>query len=97
MVPITVGVTVADNCASTTPVQCGITHVTSNEPINGRGDGNTRWDWEITSAMGVSLRAERAGLLTGRIYTLWFTCTDGGGARVVGTTTVEVPHDQRGR
>lgn len=96
MVPITVGVVLTDNCA-TTAVQCGITHVTSNEPINGRGDGNTRWDWEITSAMGVELRAERAGLLNDRIYTLWFTCTDAGGASVTGTTTVTVPHDQRGR
>ncbi len=96
MVPITVGVTLTDNCA-TTAVQCGITHVTSNEPINGPGDGNTRWDWEITSAMGLNLRAERAGLLTGRIYTIWFTCADAGGATVTGSTTVTVPHDQRGR
>ncbi len=96
MVPITVGVTLTDNCA-TTAVQCGITHVTSNEPINGPGDGNTRWDWEITSAMGVNLRAERSGLLNDRIYTLWFTCRDAGGATVTGTTTVTVPHDQRGR
>jgi hypothetical protein len=96
LVPITVGVTLTDNCA-TSAVQCGITHVTSNEPINGRGDGNTRWDWEITSAMGVKLRAERAGLLNSRIYTIWFTCTDVGGSTVTGTTTVTVPHDQRGR
>jgi hypothetical protein len=96
MVPITVGVTLADNCA-TSAVQCGITHVTSNEPINGPGDGNTRLDWEITSAMGVNLRAERAGLLNSRIYTLWFTCGDAGGSTVTGTTTVTVPHDQRGR
>lgn len=93
LVPITVGVTLTDNCGSAS-VQCGITHVTSNEPINGRGDGNTRWDWEITSAMGVNLRAERAGLLNDRIYTLWFTCRDAGGASVTGTTTVTVPHDQ---
>jgi len=96
MVPISVGVTLADNCGNTS-AQCGITHVTSNEPINGPGDGNTRWDWEILSPMSVNLRAERAGLLNDRIYTLWFNCTDAGGATVTGTTTVTVPHDQRGR
>ena len=96
MVPISVSVILTDNCGNTS-AQCGITHVTSNEPINGPGDGNTRWDWEILSPMSVNLRAERAGLLNDRIYTLWFNCTDAGGARVTGTTTVTVPHDQRGR
>jgi len=96
MVPITVNATVHDNCGSSS-VQCRITHVTSNEPINGPGDGNTRWDWEIIGPMTVNLRAERAGLLRGRIYTIWFTCTDAGGGTVNDTTTVTVPHDQRGR
>jgi hypothetical protein len=96
MVAVTVAANVHDNCGSAS-VQCGITRVTSNEPINGPGDGNTRWDWEITGPMGVNLRAERAGLLNSRIYTLWFTCTDAGGASVNGTTTVTVPHDQSGR
>lgn len=96
MVPITVGVTLTDNCG-TTSAQCGITHVTSNEPINGPGDGNTRWDWEILGPMSVNLRAERSGLLNDRIYTLWFNCVDAGGSSVTGTTTVTVPHDQRGR
>jgi hypothetical protein len=96
MVPVTVGVVLTDNCGNTS-AQCGITRVTSNEPINGPGDGNTRWDWEILDSMTVNLRAERAGLLNDRIYTLWFNCVDAGGASVTGTTTVTVPHDQRGR
>jgi hypothetical protein len=96
MVPINVGVTLTDNC-STTAVQCGLSHVTSNEPINGPGDGNTRWDWEILGPMRVNLRAERSGVLNDRIYTLWFTCRDAGGATVTGTTTVTVRHDQGNR
>jgi hypothetical protein len=96
MVPITVSANIDDNCGSAS-VQCGITRVTSNEPINGPGDGNTRWDWEIIGPMAVNLRAERAGLLNSRIYTIWFTCTDAGGSTASSTTTVTVPHDQRGR
>jgi hypothetical protein len=94
MVPVTVSVTTKDNCG---PVQCRITRVTSNEPINGPGDGNTRWDWEIIGTMTVNLRAERAGLLRSRIYTIWFSCMDGSGLGATGSTTVTVPHDQCGR
>jgi hypothetical protein len=98
LVPISIGVTLSDNCGdTTTATQCQVTNVTSNEPINGRGDGNTDWDWEITGPLGLMLRAERAGLLNSRIYTIWVVCTDPSGASTTGTTTVTVPHDQRGK
>jgi hypothetical protein len=96
MVPVTVSVVLSDNCGNTA-AQCRILRVTSNEPINGPGDGNTRWDWEILNPMTVNLRAERAGLLNSRIYTLWVECQDSGGQIATATTTVTVPHDQRGR
>ncbi len=96
MVPVTVGVVLSDNCGNTS-AQCRILRVTSNEPINGRGDGNTDWDWEILNPLTVNLRAERAGLLNSRIYTLWVECTDSGGQVATATTTVTVPHDQRRR
>jgi hypothetical protein len=96
MVPVTVGVVLSDNCGNTT-AQCRIVRVTSNEPINGPGDGNTEWDWEILNPLTVNLRAERAGLLTSRIYTLWVECQDSGGQVARTTTTVTVPHDQRRR
>lgn len=95
MVPVTVSVGVDDACDSA--VQCEITSVTSNEPINGIGDGNTEPDWEIVPPLTVNLRAERAGPLTGRVYTLGVICTDAAGNASSTTTTVSVPHDQRAR
>ena len=50
--------------------------VSSNEPENGSGDGNTAHDWVIVDGHHVQLRAERSGHGTGRIYTLTVTCQD---------------------
>lgn len=96
MVPISVSVDVTDACGDGA-VQCQLTSVTSNEPINGRGDGNTDWDWELTGPLTVNLRAERAGPLTGRVYTLGVVCTDAAGHTATTSTSVVVPHDQRGK
>jgi hypothetical protein len=43
-----------------------IISVASNEPENGPGDGDTAPDWEITGALTLNLRAERAGGGSGR-------------------------------
>ena len=85
---IAVNYTVSDNC----PYSCAL-QVESNEPVNDIGDGNTAPDWIILSNTKVKLRAERAGPLTGRIYTISVTCTDQTGNAVVKKTTVTVPHD----
>lgn len=69
--------------------------VTSNEPVNGVGDGNTSPDWRIVDDHHVQLRAERAGNGNGRIYTITLTCKDDQGRQTVKTTTVRVPHDRR--
>ena len=74
---------------------CQIVDVTSNEPINGLGDGNTEFDWEITGDLTVNLRAERAGVAIGRVYTIHVECTDDGGNTTTATVDVSVPHDQR--
>src|SRR6185369_3464427 len=58
MVGVTVNVTVADLCG---PAVCQIATVSSNEPVNGPGDGNSTPDWQITGAQTVNLRAERSG------------------------------------
>jgi uncharacterized protein len=50
--------------------------VTSNEPPNNIGDGNTAVDWEILDGHRIRLRAERAGSGNGRMYTVAVTCTD---------------------
>jgi photosystem II stability/assembly factor-like uncharacterized protein len=83
---VTVNYTATDNCS----VNCVLT-VTSNEPADGLGDGDTSPDWEVLDAHHVRLRAERSGTAGGRVYTITVTCTDSGGNAVVRTVTVTVP------
>jgi len=92
MVPVTVAVSTLDNCSGA-PV-CRISSVSSNEPVNGTGDGDTAPDWEITGNLTVNLRAERSGSGNGRVYTITVACTDASGNSSTKTTTVTVPHDQ---
>jgi hypothetical protein len=92
MVPVTLTVDVTDVCDSM-PV-CSISGVESNEPVNGQGDGNTAPDWELTGALTLNLRAERAGNGNGRIYTVRVNCSDGSGNASTDTVEVAVPHDQ---
>jgi hypothetical protein len=92
MVPVTVAVSATDVCDAA-PV-CQITSVSSNEPVNGLGDGDTAPDWDITGSLTLDLRAERAGGGAGRVYTIGVTCTDGSGNSSTGTTTVAVPHSK---
>ena len=87
--PITVTTTAADGCGATT---CAIASVTSNEPVNGSGDGNTGTDWQITGSNTADVRAERSGGGSGRVYTLTVRCTDPAGNASTGTTTVSVAH-----
>jgi hypothetical protein len=74
--------------------------ITQDEPVNGRGDGNTAPDAFLTSPLSASakVRAERAGPGDGRVYRVHFTATDQFGATCSGTAKVGVPHDRgRGR
>src|SRR5688500_16440015 len=84
---VRVNYTTMDNCPG--PISCQLT-VTSNEPVNGIGDGNTAPDWIIENANNVKLRAERAGPLSGRVYTIAVTCQDRFGNVSEKTTTVTV-------
>ena len=93
MVNETVNYTVTDNCPLP-PDSCSLT-VTSNEPVNGQGDGNTSPDWIVLDAHHAQLRAERSGKGNGRIYTIGITCVDSGGSSSHQQTQVTVPHDQR--
>lgn len=88
---VTVGYNATDNCGA---VNCAITSVTSNEPVNGTGDGDTAPDWSITDAHHVQLRAERAGSGAGRVYTITVTCTDSAGNAATKSVTVTVPKSQ---
>jgi hypothetical protein len=92
MVPVAVTVNVSDIC-DVNP-KCKIVSVTSNEPVNGTGDGDTSPDWVITSDLAVLLRAERAGPKSGRVYTITVQCTDASGNSAQRAVTVSVVHDQ---
>jgi hypothetical protein len=92
MVDITVTVDATDICDSSP--MCWVYDVTSNEPINDRGDGNTEPDYIIMDELTVQLRAERAGLLEGRVYTIHVRCEDASGNFIDATIDVLVPHER---
>jgi uncharacterized lipoprotein YddW (UPF0748 family) len=80
--------TATDNC---TPVTTTLS-VSSNEPANATGDGNTASDWEVVNDHRVKLRAERSGTAGGRVYTITVTARDSYGNTSTETVTVSVPH-----
>jgi hypothetical protein len=87
-VPIAItGVTDPDGDA----VPITTTGVTQDEPVNGKGDGNTSPD-AIIKAGAASVRAERSGKGNGRVYELSFTADDGQGGVCTGAVKVSVPH-----
>ncbi len=90
MIAVTVSYSISGGCGTDA---CSITSVTSNEPLNGTGDGNTSPDWQIVDGHHVNLRAERAGSGSGRVYTITVTCTDGGGHTTTKSVAVTVAHN----
>ncbi|MCA1609302.1 MAG: DUF11 domain-containing protein [Acidobacteria bacterium] len=89
MIPVTVSYAAEDNCGS--PVLCGLS-ISSNEPTNGGGDGNTPSDWKVVDPHHVLLRAERSGKETGRTYSIAIRCADPSGSASTATVAVSVPH-----
>jgi hypothetical protein len=72
--------------------------VTSSEPDNGLGDGDTTDDIQGvdlgTADVDFDLRAERAGGGSGRVYTVTYRVADNDGVETIATGQVLVPHDQ---
>ncbi len=93
MVPVRVSVTVTDACDANIANKCKIVSVTSNEPVNALGDGNTEPDYQITGNLTLNLRAERSGTGNGRIYTVSVACTDASGNSSTRAVKVTVPHN----
>jgi HYR domain-containing protein len=89
MVAVSVAVT-AQDAVDAAPVSKIVT-VTSNQPINGSGDGNTAPDWEITGPLTLNLRAERADGAD-RLYTIEVVTTDFSGNSTTSTVVVSVAH-----
>jgi len=77
------------------PPTITITKVTSDEPTNGLGDGDTAIDAIIQGNGSVLLRSERSGNGDGRVYTITYTATTPLGIGCINNTiSVGVPHDQ---
>jgi len=84
MVSVNLSETISGGCGS---VSCKVISVTSSEPVDADGD------WTF-SGLALSLRADRLGNGTGRIYTVTVECTDAAGKSSTKTVTVSVAHDQ---
>ncbi|HEU4389983.1 MAG TPA: hypothetical protein VFV34_19435, partial [Blastocatellia bacterium] len=67
-----------------------------DEPVDGTGDGNTCPDATGVGTSTAQVRAERSGNGNGRVYTDFFTATDGKGGSCQGSVQVGVPHNSHG-
>ncbi len=76
------------------PVTITVTGIQQDEPVLGAGSGNTDPDGSGVGTSTASVRAERSGPGTGRIYFISFSATDTQGAQCQGMVQAFVPHDQ---
>ena len=97
MVTATVGLEASDRC-DPHPV-IALVSVTSSEPDNGLGDGDTASDIQGADVgmpdTQIMLRAERNGRGNGRSYAATYSVADASGHIAVSTTHVIVPKSQR--
>jgi hypothetical protein len=89
---VEVTVTASDNIDPSPAVT--FVSMASNEPENGKGDGNTSNDIMKTGDFAFKLRAERSGTGSGRVYTITYKATDASGNYALGSVTIEVPHNK---
>lgn len=95
LVPVTASVTVTDVCG---PATFQLVSISSNEPDNGDGDGDTSEDIQGadfgTADTSFLLRAEWSGNSQGRQYTVVYRVTDSSGNVSLATAVVRVPGAQ---
>ena len=93
MRPVSVEVEVFDLCDA----ECLVTDLSSSEPANASGDGNTEPDWAILGPLDLELRAERSGMnKTGRVYSFSVVCTDDAdNVSDPASACAEVPHSKK--
>jgi len=93
LVTVAATVTVTDDYDPSPAVE--LVSVTSSEPDNGPGDGNTTGDIAGadvgTDDRSFQLRAERSGAGSGRTYTVVYKATDASGNVATASATVFVP------
>ena len=88
MVDVAVTVSASDDSGETPA--CAVTGVSSSEPDNTGGDGNTGSDAEVTGPASVRVRAERSGPSGVRLYTIAVQCSDPSGNVSAGAGTVMI-------
>jgi hypothetical protein len=97
LVTIRATVTVRDICDAAPAVR--LVSITSNEPENGKGDGNTNGDVQGADFgrddREFQVRAERSGNGDGRIYTVTYEAKDATGNVGYAQAQITVPHDMR--
>jgi hypothetical protein len=86
---VTATVTVSDTYDTNPSIM--LVSVTSNEPDNGKGDGNTVNDIVIVDDYTFKLRAERSVLGSGRIYTITYQAVDSSGNTIEADAIVSIP------
>ena len=93
LVTITATVVATDTCDADPGIT--LVSVTSNEPDDGLGDGDTEADIVIVDDFTLQLRAERSGLGDGRIYTVTYQAEDDSGNVTQEQAVVTVPMSQK--
>ena len=86
---------VSDNVDDLSVADVVITRVSSDEPENGTGDGNTEDDIVLEGCQAVKLRAERSGTGDGRVYTVEVAVKDDAGNVGTASYRLEVPKGRK--
>ena len=92
MVPVTITASVSEAVTAAPVVR--IVAVSSNEPVDGTGDGHTSSDWQVTGPLTLQVRAERSGNGSGRVYTILVEAVDAAGNVARSPVTVSVPRSR---
>jgi FG-GAP repeat protein len=77
------------------PVTIIIDQIKQDEPTDGTGDGHTCPDGAGIGTSTAQVRAERSAQGDGRVYTIFFTASDGNGGNCKGSVTVCVPKSRK--